>query len=330
MTEPTQATMNDSKPVSDSLAHYIWAPSRRDKRIRLTVTSARAMGFDSRVVICMRTPDKPSTLLQAIRNVPSDEIIVCTDAFDVLCADTATGAKAKFAEFGKELVFGSESLCFHHMPGARREFETSARDSLYPYLNSGMFMGFAGSIRRMLKTFASWDMDAMRRDFESDPQNPGRFDDQSLFGQYAITHGGEVALDTNAEIFLNLSAHYDTLGQDLMFDRGHVTNRATGTCPAFLHLTQVQKFYPRYLWLAAQLGIPVTASRIDLDLFAAHLKGDISGGAQAIDSEIYHRVSKSLRFTALKARSSALAAYRTARFNVGKYRRRWLTLPTLL
>ena len=305
--------------------YFLWAPSHSDRRIRLTRESAIRLGFNPTVVLCKATPEKPATLHARLSALGDQEIVLCTDAFDVLCAEPPGTVREKFLSARKEIFFGAESLCFHQMPVARRHFELTAGGAPYPYLNSGMFIGFAGAIREMLQTFSLWNWHELKRQFESDPENPGRFDDQSLFGMYAALNPETVGLDKYAHIFLNLSRHYSSLSSDLAWVSGKVINRLTGSSPSFLHLTQVRKYYPSYLKLAEQLGIEVRSSNIDIELVRQHLAGDPSvqsPDSGGLDLKIERRIRRSPSFQIREIRDRAISGYRSARFNFGKYRRR--------
>jgi hypothetical protein len=311
--------------TSQRLHYFLWAPSPTDRRIRLTVESAVRLGYKPGVVLCSSTPEKPVTLLARIAELGDHEIVLCTDAFDVLCTEPPATVKDKFLSMRNKILFGAESLCFHHIPAARRYFELSAGETPYPYLNSGMFIGFAGAIRQMLRTFHQWNSHDLKRQFESVPENPGRFDDQSLFGMYAALNPGTVGLDNHAHVFLNLSRHYSSLSSDLAWESGRVINKVTTSRPSFLHLTQVRRYYPSYLNLAERLGIEVRASNVDIELVRQHLAGNPSVKASdsgTLDVTVERRIRRSPSFQIREMMDLAISSYRSARFNFGKYRRR--------
>ncbi len=149
-----------------------------------------------------------------------DDIVLFTDAYDVVCQADLSTLVPKFRSFNKPLVFGAERGC-HPNSSLADQFPQSPTSMRYT--NSGGFVGYAGEILRMI------DQSGIR------PHE----DDQEMACQYTIRYPDRVGLDYRAEIFLNL---FDLKANDLEFVQvvGTKENRAyrwreTGSMPLILH-----------------------------------------------------------------------------------------------
>lgn len=123
---------------------------------------------------------------------PSDELLVFTDAYDVLCLQPSTGFKEIFESFKTNIVSGAESGCdevgncyppkkwwaYHNFP-----ITTCANK----YVNGGLFCGKAGSIAHLW----SW---CLKENYD---------DDQIALGHFMDTFPDQITLDSNNKLFFN-------------------------------------------------------------------------------------------------------------------------------
>lgn len=145
----------------------------------------------------------------------------------------------------------------------------------YPYLNSGLVVGYAGAIQEMLGLMLEWDTESLREEFCKEKGFRGYFNDQTLAGVYAVDHPDEVAIDHNARLFWNFSGECSCLDSVLEWNGMCPINVKTGSKPAVLHVPYIRKYYPALLLIANNLGMDLCAGNVDLRLFDAHLTGTV-------------------------------------------------------
>lgn len=119
-----------------------------------------------------------------------DKIILYTDAYDVIFLTDLNEIVEKFKTFGVRVLFGAESICW-----PKEELST-----LYPaietgkkYLNSGVYMGYAPEIYKLLT----------RRSIKDDDDDQLYFTEAYL--DAALRETLNFKLDHTSEIFQNLN-----------------------------------------------------------------------------------------------------------------------------
>jgi hypothetical protein len=303
---------------------YTWCKSADDPNAGIFRESCRLNGITVKIIACSSTCDKPDTLASALDCTPDDQLIVCTDSFDVICFGNLNSIAESFASFGSDLVFGAESLCFHHLPSSIRQFEEEADNGIYKYLNGGMFMGRAGAIREMLATLASWNAAELEEIFRESGA-PGWFNDQTLFGHYASQHSDRVVLDRDARLFWNLVSDAERLDRAVDFDGRRILNRITKTMPSYVHVTQLRDYYyPLYLHLGRRAGVALHAGNCDFahfDRFLTRTVPYISDYPCVIDPTLRSDLEATFAYRVLKIRQVFRNRWSRGRKWLGRKRR---------
>lgn len=112
-------------------------------------------------------------------NLPDNDVILFTDAFDVFFNRDLDNIVGRFLEFNTEVVFAAEQYLW---PDESLLFPTT--HTKYRYLNSGCFIGRVGEIKRLLS-----------RPIKSEE------DDQLYLQRQFLTQKFDVVLDTEGYIF---------------------------------------------------------------------------------------------------------------------------------
>jgi hypothetical protein len=315
--------------MSGSIEFYTWGKSTDDPRGRILNESCRLNGIGVKVIPCSRISDKPATLAKALIGTPDDQLIVCTDSFDVICFGGREATVEAFESFSCDLVFGAESLCFHHLRSSIARFEESADRGAYNYLNSGMFMGRAGALREMLAMLASWDAAAIEETFQESGA-PGSFNDQTLFGHYATQYPERIVLDRDARLFWNLVSDAARLDRAIEFDGMRILNRITGTKPSYVHVTQLRDYYyPLYLQLGQRAGVALHSRNCDIahfDRFVTRTVPYIKDYPCVIDPTLRSALEGTLSYRVLKLRQIFCNRLSLGRKWLGRKRRNLITL----
>ena len=184
---------------------------------------------------------------------PSD-ILVFTDAYDVLLNGSLDDLVAKYKDMKCDIIFGAEANC-HPYPMITDIYPPPPANAPYPYLNSGMFMGTVEAIARIYAMFdytlATDDQGYWTRVYLS------QYVEKSSF-----TEGNSViTLDFRASIFQNmlLAGEHMELEAD-----GTYRNRFFETRPNFLHfpgsqvkglLSICERKEPISSWSAARVNM---------------------------------------------------------------------------
>jgi len=126
-----------------------------------------------------------------LKNVDDNDTVIFTDAWDVIYVGSAEEIVRRYKNMNYPIVFGAEKYCW---PDSDRMNEFSeTKDTAFPYLNSGGYVGKAGAIKKILENY-------------NDTENVNdekRIDDQRFWIDMYMANKDVIKLDTNAEIFLN-------------------------------------------------------------------------------------------------------------------------------
>lgn len=140
-----------------------------------------------------------------------DDIVLFTDAWDVICIGNCATLYEKFMSFNKDLVFGAEKMC---APDEGKASLYKTENVEFKYLNSGFFIGKAGVIKKYLEQYKN-----------------EKINDQLFWTNIYLENQDAIALDTNATLVLNL---WDTDMNAYKIDNGF-TYTITNTQPVFIH-----------------------------------------------------------------------------------------------
>jgi hypothetical protein len=89
-----------------------------------------------------------------------DDIVLFTDAYDVAYFGNRRQVIHRFSEFKKPIVFGSERYCF---PDQHLKNQYPDLNHEFPYLNSGMCIGYVWAFRRCVAGYCFNDGDIDQR-----------------------------------------------------------------------------------------------------------------------------------------------------------------------
>jgi hypothetical protein len=130
--------------------------SGRDDRFCRAIESAIRNKIDI-IILGWNTPwkglsQKLEAAMKYAKSLPVDDVILFTDAFDVLYTQSSTTIWNRFQEFNSSLIFSAECGCWPHVAEdpaiCLKKYPPSPTP--YRYLNSGTWIGYSGSAWRML------------------------------------------------------------------------------------------------------------------------------------------------------------------------------------
>ena len=180
---------------------------------------------------------KPFTLFEKfgiLRNylstgeVSLNDIVLFTDAYDVMLSEHADVIVEKFLATGADIVFSGESA-FYPSEGRdsiRRQFEIS--DSKWRYLNSGGYIGYGWAVKKLVD-YCAQRLEAGDYELSTGPN------DQPIVQEFFLAHRETESclafLDTMPEIFACLNTSLD----DFVVARSRVRGRRSGRTVSVLH-----------------------------------------------------------------------------------------------
>ena len=204
--------------------HYITVSTKETPDLQRLVKSAKKYGWNLEVLgLELNTTNLghsnnakfgmklryPKTY---IKDKNPEDIIVFSDAWDVVVSNTPELLLEKYATFKKDIVFSAENVCW---PDGSREKEYDTQNEAFPYLNSGGYVGRLGTIRELLENYKDDEID-----------------DQRFWTNMYFKHRDKIVLDTKAEIFLSM---HDVNPSDFQFTDGIFTYKETNTTPVLVH-----------------------------------------------------------------------------------------------
>ena len=161
-----------------------------------------------------------------------DDILLFTDAWDVVVANNPNTLLEKYKKFNKDIVFSAENALW---PDVSREANyKNSKDEPFPYINSGGYIGKVGVIRDLLNNYNGEDID-----------------DQRFWTDIYFKNRDKIVLDTKAEIFLSMHAINH---EDLLFDNNVFTYKETGTQPIIAHGNGTSKDLVKIFTEKLQIG----------------------------------------------------------------------------
>lgn len=179
--------------------------TERNKRVEILEKSfQRHRGWDLRVLGVGRKWESFRTKMECyceeLRRISPDQIVVCLDAYDAVCARDSSGFEAEFKKFRVPIVAGYEPVAVFTIynkyvrigvsPDIKKwkaHHEINANDV---YVNSGCIVGHAGEVLGM------WEWVLGHQEFTI-------YDDQIGVGYYMNGFPDKVKLDTESRIVWN-------------------------------------------------------------------------------------------------------------------------------
>ena len=161
-------------------------------------------------------------LLKFCKKRDPNDIVVQTDAWDVIIVNDCDDLLKKFKSFKRDIVLSGEKFC---SPDILQFYKFNFLSVSFPYICAGLLMGRAGTIIKMIEKY--WN-------------NTEAFDDQRLWYKVYLENKNKVAIDEHAKIFLNTL--YTKKG-DIMYEDNRLKYKPTNTYPIFVHAQGPDKSY---------------------------------------------------------------------------------------
>ncbi len=165
--------------------------------------------------------------------LPSRDIIMFTDAFDVLFTGNKATVVENFLSFNTEIVFSAECGCWPHvMENSRDCFDRyPPSPTPYRYLNSGTWIGYANTATEMLAVV-----------MKEAGSNFANANDQKLIADLYMSGRFNIKLDFYNKIFQSMHMTLDpplpycNPVSDMTIDASHTwKNTRTHSTPSIIH-----------------------------------------------------------------------------------------------
>jgi len=156
------------------------------------------------------------------KDIRPQDIVMLTDAYDIIYCGCQEEIMRRYLSFEKSIVFGSETQC-HPDPIEAGKYKN--RNTEFPYLNSGMYIGEAWALRHCLINYKYNDVD----------------DDQRFWTKQYLQYPWLFGLDYENQLFLNTEGmEWDKLR--------YKYNKANykGRTPQFIHVNGPDKTKVNY------------------------------------------------------------------------------------
>lgn len=242
------------------MKYYTWCNIIDHPKLAILEKSAKTFNINIHVlgkgIKWERNFQKIGLLLDAIENLDENELILCTDAFDVLYlqnSDTILKAyqtlctKVKTdGAWASPIVFSAERLYSHHYPKYKAYWDAIPTPFGYKYLNSGTFIGYQKNLVTMLKQILK------------DAHNYTEKSDQKLYAEYAVKNPGKIILDYHCELFWCSAGEQEIMQNLYKIDSTNggkiLKNLRTNQNPCLVHITHSKGFYDQLLKIALEMG----------------------------------------------------------------------------
>lgn len=130
-------------PVLDKIVER--AKKQNEQIHILGLQENRAIGWEGTANFGVKLRETRDFLFQP--HIRPQDIVLFTDAYDVVYCGSQNEIANRFLRIDKPIVFGCESQCH---PDANMAALYKNRQLEFPYLNSGMFIGYAWALRHCL------------------------------------------------------------------------------------------------------------------------------------------------------------------------------------
>ena len=206
----------------------VWIIATDRRRAQRTISAYEDLGYDI-TILGEGSPGwdtsgeggakKLNLVREALQQASVQDIVLCSDGYDVLPLLDPAAILARFAEFGRDVVISGERNFWP--PGGPQEAldELHARseytDAPYRYPCSGLHVGFSEGLRTAHRFPLEW----------------GDGDDQRWWHRVCVEDPDLIGIDREGYLFQSLGG----AEADLARKRGQVLNAATNCYPAILH-----------------------------------------------------------------------------------------------
>jgi hypothetical protein len=192
----------------------------------------------------LRATSKIDWLLKSLNDVPRDELVLCTDSFDVIYSGDERAIVTAFLSLNTDIVFAAERWYSHQESSLKRVFDAQPAPFLYRYLNSGTIMGYSGALCDMLNTLMLY-----RSVF------PRQGNDQWFFGKYFCGHHKTSRLDYDCRLFWCTAGEWADVKALTDIENGRIRNRRTASFPCVIHVPWPNRYRYVLVGLARKLAL---------------------------------------------------------------------------
>ena len=178
---------------------YTWCNNSKSNKIQRLLDSAKLQNINVETIGEGRDVHeggklngKNIWLYEKVCELDENEIIVCTDSFDVIYLTNADEIKQKFLKMNMPIVYSGSCGLTHQDAHFLEYYKKLGKGKHYKFLNSGALIGYAKNIKEKFEVIFEYcqsDLD------ESASYNQGRV------GKYIAENPNKVKLDYDCEIF---------------------------------------------------------------------------------------------------------------------------------
>lgn len=154
--------------------------------------------------------------LQYLQTAPEKDIVMFVDAYDVLILADEKTILDRFHQLKVPFLISTDKYCYP-LKELADQFPTTS--SLFRYLNSGGFIGYAGYLKELFKDLPPF------KDMQSD---------QAILTRHFLTHRDSYHLDYQNDIFISLNG-IDPKLLKLDHERKKIYSLITESYPPIVH-----------------------------------------------------------------------------------------------
>ena len=228
---------------------YTWCNNSKSNKIKRLLDSAKLQNIKIETIGEGRDVNeggefngKNIWLYEKVCELEENEIVVCTDSFDVIYLTNADEIKQKFLKMNTKIVYSAECLYNHQDSKFLEYYKKLGKGKHYKFLNSGALIGYAKNIKEKFEVIFKY--------FQSDLDESATYN-QGRVGKYIAENSGKVKLDYDCEIFWTdinfclkcpqkhshpkwIPSAISTLQEKILVN-GKMYNHITNSNPCFYH-----------------------------------------------------------------------------------------------
>ncbi len=159
---------------------------------------------------------KVNLLKEYIKNLPDNDVVLFTDAYDIVYNDNLNQIVRRYMSFNTKVLFAAEQFIWPNKKLKKKFDQAQSKtefDTKYKYLNSGMFIGVVSELKRILE----------HEELENES------DDQLFFQNAFLSGNYDIKLDYECYIF---QCHESNIW---LSGNGQYVNSETGCRPCIYH-----------------------------------------------------------------------------------------------
>jgi hypothetical protein len=185
---------------------YAWSNDKYDQRLSRLIDSAKSFEISVEVIGHGRNLNegglfkgKNDWLYERLCELDDDEIVVCTDAYDVIYLSSPSEIEEKFLKMKTPILYGAGYFLVCCNSNDRKYMDKLANGAFYKYLNSGVVIGYAKNLKLMFEEIELY----------KPPSRPHVTYDQGFITKYYINNSNSMKLDYDTEIIWNDMFNYE-------------------------------------------------------------------------------------------------------------------------